>query len=286
MDLQMPEMGGYEATAKIRAEARFAKLPIIAMTAHATLEEKQRCLDAGMNEHVSKPIDPNALYETVGRFYSATAGKPAPQEVAQKPPAGDMEIPAVEGLDAAEGLLRVAGNRKLYLKLLRQFSVQQAEAPAQIASQLKAGDRATAERTAHTVKGVAANLGARAVQSAAGELEKALHDNADTARLEQLHRQFATVLAPFLDRLRAALGEEAAAPAASAAAIDPAQMKLLVAQMTKHLAEFDAAAAECLEANRGAFAALFSAEEFGKFEQQVQGYAFDDALAQLQRHCA
>jgi signal transduction histidine kinase/DNA-binding response OmpR family regulator/HAMP domain-containing protein len=286
MDLQMPEMGGYEATAKIRSEARIAKLPIIAMTAHATLEEKQRCLDAGMNDHVSKPIDPNALYETVGRFYSATAGKTAPQGVAHKSPAGDMDIPVVEGLDAAEGLLRVAGNRKLYLKLLRQFSVQQEEAPAQIAAQLKSGDRPAAERTAHTVKGVAANLGAKAVQSAAGELEKALHGNAEAVRLESLRQQFAAVLTPFLGRLRAALGEEAAAPAASAAAIDPAQMKLLVAQMAKHLSEFDAAAAECLEANRGAFASLFSAEEFGKFEQQVQGYAFDGALAQLQQHCA
>jgi len=282
MDLQMPVMGGYEATAKIRSDARFAKLPVIAMTAHATLEEKQRCLDAGMNEHVSKPIDPNALYETVGRFYSAAAAQPAAASVADKPRAGASEIPAVDGLDTADGLLRVAGNRGLYLKLLRQFAAQQAGAPVLIAELLKAGDRAGAERSAHTVKGVAANLGAKAVQTAAGELEKALHGNADAAQLEKLRRQFAEVLAPFVERLRAALGEEAVAPAASAAAIDPAQMKLLVAQMTKHLSEFDAAAAECLEANRGAFAALFSAEEFAKFEQQVQGYAFDGALAQLE----
>jgi len=282
MDLQMPEMGGYEATAKIRSEARFAQLPIIAMTAHATLEEKQRCLDAGMNEHVSKPIDPNALYETVGRFYSTAAAQPAAASVVGKPRAAASEVPAVDGLDTADGLLRVAGNRGLYLKLLRQFATQQAGAPVLIAELLKAGDRAGAERSAHTVKGVAANLGAKAVQSAAGELEKALHGTADAAQLEKLRRQFAAVLAPFVERLRAALGEEAAAPAASAAAVDPAQMKLLVAQMTKHLSEFDAAAAECLEANRGAFAAMFSAGEFAQFEQQVQGYAFDAALAQLE----
>src|SRR5512136_1998510 len=69
MDLQMPEMDGYQATAKLRADPRFSTLPIIAMTAHATLEERQRCLAAGMNDHISKPIDPGNLFETVGRFY-------------------------------------------------------------------------------------------------------------------------------------------------------------------------------------------------------------------------
>ena len=69
MDLQMPEMDGYQATTKIRSDSRFERLPIIAMTAHATMEERQRCLEAGMNDHVSKPIDPAILYETLSRFY-------------------------------------------------------------------------------------------------------------------------------------------------------------------------------------------------------------------------
>ena len=67
MDLQMPEMDGYQATTKIRADPRFVNLPIVAMTAHATIEERQRCLAAGMNDHISKPIDPVGLLETVGR---------------------------------------------------------------------------------------------------------------------------------------------------------------------------------------------------------------------------
>jgi signal transduction histidine kinase/CheY-like chemotaxis protein len=284
MDLQMPVMGGYEATAKVRADARLAKLPVIAMTAHATLEEKQRCLDAGMNDHIAKPIDPRALYETVGRFYTAAPAQAAPRAIAQKLPADETDIPAVEGLDAAEGLLRVAGNRKLYLKLLRQFCAHQAEAPAQIAAQLEAGERAAAERTAHTVKGVAANLGAKAVQSAAGALESALRGGADAAALAPLRRQFAADLDQLVGRLCVALGEEAAAGAApGGGAVDPAQVKPLVAQMDKFLAEFDAAAAECLEANRAAFASLFPVAEFGEFERAVQGYAFDEARAQLQR---
>jgi two-component system, sensor histidine kinase and response regulator len=299
MDLQMPEMDGYQATAKLRSDARFAALPIIAMTAHATIEERQRCLASGMNDHISKPIDPSALFETVARYYRSAPGTSASVPAIAKTSdpvvktagvpvvesrADNMEIPTVEGLNSVEGLLRVAGNRKLYLKLLRQFSAQQSDAPGQITELLKAGDRPAAERTAHTVKGVAANLGVKTVQLAAGELEKAIHDGADAARLESLRQQFATVLTPFVDRLRAALGEEPVSPAApKAMVVDPAQLKLVVEQMTSHLAELDAAASDCLEANRGVFASLFSAEEFGKFEQRVQGYAFGEALAQLEQ---
>src|SRR6185436_7274652 len=77
MDLQMPEMDGYQATAKLRADPRLAALPIVAMTAHATVEERQSCLAAGMNDHVAKPIDPAALFEAVGRFYKAAGDAPA-----------------------------------------------------------------------------------------------------------------------------------------------------------------------------------------------------------------
>ncbi|HEX7262438.1 MAG TPA: response regulator, partial [Luteolibacter sp.] len=127
MDLQMPEMDGYQATAKIRSDARFARLPVIAMTAHATIEEKQRCLEAGMSDHVSKPIDPAALFETVSRFY-----RPASLDPHSRPATnagGDgLDFPAIDGLDTRDGLARVAGNRKLYLKLLRQFADEQATA--------------------------------------------------------------------------------------------------------------------------------------------------------------
>src|SRR4030095_4405577 len=229
MDLQMPEMDGYQATAKLRSDARFAALPIIAMTAHATIEERQRCLASGMNDHISKPIDPSALFETVARYYRSAPGTSASVPAIAKTSdpvvktagipveesrADNMEIPTVEGLNSAEGLLRVAGNKKLYLKLLRQFAAQQSDAPVQITELLKAGDLATAERKAHTVKGVAANLGVKTVQLAAGEVEKEIHDGADAAQLESVRQQFATALTSFVDRLRAALGGE---PVSSAA---------------------------------------------------------------------
>ena len=138
MDLQMPEMDGYQATKKIRSDARFASFPIIAMTAHATMEERQKCIEAGMNGHVSKPIDPSSLFDTLERFVSPAAQGPAVQPDKQEPttaPEAD-ELPTVPGLNSAEGLLRVAGNRKLYRKLLRQFSHTEADAAQRIASAL------------------------------------------------------------------------------------------------------------------------------------------------------
>jgi signal transduction histidine kinase/DNA-binding response OmpR family regulator/HPt (histidine-containing phosphotransfer) domain-containing protein/HAMP domain-containing protein len=288
MDLQMPEMDGYQATAKLRAESRLASLPIIAMTAHATVEERQRCLAAGMNDHVAKPIDPVVLFDTLGRYYRPAVepgvGTASPAEV----PRHDAPLPSVEGLDTADGLLRVAGNRKLYLKLLRQFVEQQAPAPARITDALAAGDHATAERLAHTVKGVAGNLGAGAVQAAAGALEQAITGPRDADRIDALRQRLADELGALIGRLRPALGEEPAlaGPPVAAPPTDPEALESLVAQMRKQLSEFDPAAADFLDANREAFRSLLERDDFTEFERHVQGYAFGEAQAVLARATA
>ncbi len=294
MDLQMPEMDGYQATTKIRSEARFANLPIIAMTAHATMEEKQRCLAAGMNDHISKPIDPDALFETVSRYYrppSVVHGKagvvadtPAPQ--AGKVSAGEGDLPSVTGLNTANGLLRVAGNRKLYLKLLRQFVEQQGGTPDQIAEFLAKGDPAAAERAAHSIKGVAGNLGADTIMATAGKLEKAIASRADARNMESLRRDLSVLLATMIGQLGPALGTEPAPSNAAtppAAPADPEKIRTTVSLMRKHLGEFDAAAGDCLENNRDLFRALFAAADFAQFEQYVNGYAFGEAQTMLEK---
>ncbi len=282
MDLQMPEMDGYQATAKLRADSRFKNLPIIAMTAHATLEERQRCLAAGMNDHISKPIDPANLFETVGRFYKPSGGAPSSQPVGQVAEKKSTKLPPVEGLDTRDGLARVGGNQELYLKLLRRFVEQQADAASQISAQLSAGDHATAERGAHTVKGVAGNLGAKPVQAAAAELEKAIRERAQPARIETARQQFAENLGALLERLRPALGEERSTPVAvPVTAVDPAQVKALVAQTLKQLSEFDAAANDVFETNRGVFASVLSAEQLAQFEEHLKNYAFAEAHSLL-----
>jgi len=288
MDLQMPEMDGYQATAKLRSDPRFATLTIIAMTAHATIEEKQRCLAAGMNDHISKPIDPDNLYETVGRFYRPLTPSLSPSDgervVEGRARGADDDLPSVAGLDTKDGLTRVAGNRKLYLKLLRQFVEQQGPSATQINEALARNDAAAAERLAHSVKGVAGNLGARPIQMLAGKVEKAISTKTPSAELTPLLQEFGSALGEFVNSLRAAFpAAESAPPApATAAPVDPEQIKSVVQAMIAHLNNFDPAAGECLEAGREVFRTLLPADKFASFEQHVTGFAFADALALLE----
>jgi signal transduction histidine kinase/CheY-like chemotaxis protein/HAMP domain-containing protein len=296
MDLQMPEMDGYQATAKIRSDSRFASLPIIAMTAHATIEERQRCLAAGMVDHISKPIEPAMLFETVGRFYKppplpSVDGKP-PTETADSPGSAGVspvpiadELPGIDGLDTRDGLTRVAGNRKLYLKLLRQFVEQQGPAVAEISAALAKGEAAVAERLAHTLKGVAGNIGAKQVQSAAGALEKLIREKGEKAPLESAKQQASAALEPIVSQLRAALGSSA--PVAQGPArlivVDPAKARETAAQLLKLLSEFDPAAAEFVDTNQAALQLFVGENKWAQFDKLVQSYAFADAQSQLEQ---
>lgn len=290
MDLQMPEMDGYQATAKLRADPRFATLPIIAMTAHATIEERQRCLAAGMNDHISKPIDPGMLFDTVGRFCRPVAESPAPARpqaaAAGQGSRGGDDLPSIDGLDANDGLARVAGNRKLFVKLLRQFSDQQGPVVADITSALSRGDTTLAERLAHTLKGVAGNIGAKAVQAAAGGLEKIIRERGAATEVEGAKSKVSAALQPLLEQLQRTLAPkepETPAPAASPASqASPAEVRAAAEQLAKLLSEFDPGAADFVEANRPALASLFPGDGLAAFEKHVQGYAFSEAQTQLE----
>ncbi len=312
MDLQMPEMDGYQATARLRSDARFQALPIIAMTAHATMEERQRCLAGGMNEHLSKPIEPDNLFETVGRFYRpAASATPVPPAATPKtdapppptPPQGSSEpgptnvtattsslgsaddLPAIEGLDAKDGLSRVAGNRKLYSKLLRQFAEQQGPAVSQISAALAQGDFPLAERLAHTLKGVAGNIGAKPVQTAAGVLEKLLRDRSASTEVESAKAGVSAVLDPLITQLQSALVplQTQAPPATPPPSATPGEIRAAAAQLTKLLSEFDPGAVDFIEANQAALRPLLPGDKWGQFEQVVQNYAFADAQALLEQ---
>ncbi len=172
MDVQMPRVDGLEATRLVRSTSGFEHLPIIAMTAHALAEERERCLAAGMSDHVSKPIDPQALYQTLERHISRRRSKAAAWAVAK---ANETDaLAALPGVDLADGLRRVAANRELYVQLLRQFSQREADAAQRLRASIALGRHDEARSTAHSIKGVAGNLGLRDMHAAAADLEDAL----------------------------------------------------------------------------------------------------------------
>ncbi|HET9265012.1 MAG TPA: response regulator [Vicinamibacterales bacterium] len=282
MDLQMPEMDGFQATARIRADPRFGALPIVAMTAHATTEERQRCLAAGMNDHISKPIDPDQLIATVSRFYAAAA----PGAPTDRPAHEDERLPHIEELDVPAGLARVGGKLRLYRSLLRQFVEQQGDAVAGIARALARHDRALARRIAHSLRGVAGNLGATRVQSAAARLEAAIHDDEPVAAIDAATAAVSEALLPLLARVRAVTEtvEVQTTPrgAPAPAPVDPAQAREAAARLAQLLSDFDPAASEFLAANEAALRSFFEADAWPRFEALVQGYAFDEARAQLE----
>ena len=180
MDMQMPVMDGITATTEIRREARFANLPIIAMTANALPEERERCLAAGMNDFIAKPIVPETLADSLAKWL---ANRAAPisevRPVAAPTPAvvrAPLSTPALAGelFNLEVGMRYVRGSRPLYAKLLDSFLKLEGERRAQLQQGVAENDREKVMRTAHTMRGTVSTLGAEALAKAASAVEAPL----------------------------------------------------------------------------------------------------------------
>jgi len=179
MDIQMPEMNGFEATLEIRKDPRFMELPIIAMTAYDMAEEKN--LSSGMNDYLSKPIDPDQLFSTLLKWI-----KPGEREVPAHIAAGfegkkdivkDILFTDLTGIDVKAGLKTASNNRRLYRDILIKFYRDYSGMAAQLKAAISKGNRELAQRLAHTVKGVSGNIGAQDLYKASAGLETAIRHN-------------------------------------------------------------------------------------------------------------
>ncbi len=172
MDVQMPVMDGLEATRNIRAAGY--RMPIIAMTAHASEEDKDASMKVGMNAHLTKPLEPMALFATLNSWLPAApvAKKETPAKVTKVARRAKKLPDALEGFNLNGGLATVGGNEGLYISLLLKFADRYATINDDITECLKKSDLEGAIRHAHTVRGIAANLGAEALAAAAETLEK------------------------------------------------------------------------------------------------------------------
>ncbi|MBX3732953.1 MAG: response regulator [Verrucomicrobiae bacterium] len=295
MDIQMPVMDGYEASEAIRKRPELADLPIVAMTANAMAGDRERALAAGMNDHVAKPIDPEQLVAAIRRWFlprrSAAATGPAGDGVSSVPEVPDPgsvppPVPAdalpdrLDGVDVADGLRRVAGNRKLYRSLLAKFSASQGDAVDRIRRDVLAGDLGSAQRRAHTVKGIAGNLGARDLQAAAGRVESGFRDGkADgaLAALPSLEGNLRRVLSAIASLAPAGpAGEVASAPA-----LDPAALRGRLDRLERLLRADDAEAQRELDELLPLVRGTEREASLALLASDLAGYDFEAALDRL-----
>jgi two-component system sensor histidine kinase/response regulator len=218
MDMQMPVMDGVTATHEIRKHERLELLPIVAMTANAMEQDRRKCMEAGMNDFLVKPIDPQEMTAILARWVrprrapALTAVALPLRPVAPQPAgAGADGLPqGIAGLDTVLGLSRMMGKKTLYLAMLRRYVDGQKKVVADIRQALACGDAATAERLAHTTKAVSANVGATLVQERAAEVEAALRQGTPAGQVEPL---VAALHQPMIELLHA-LQQQLAEPAA------------------------------------------------------------------------
>jgi len=178
MDVQMPVMDGFEATRVIRSVLGLRDLPIIAMTAHALAGDAKKCLDAGMNDHVPKPVDADQMYRVLAKWLQVDAPRfDAPAVPARAADGQAALAAALPGLDVADALARLRGNQALYQRLLRDFIRDFTGAPERFRLLADQGKIPEATALAHTLAGLAGTLGARALALAAAVLESAARQN-------------------------------------------------------------------------------------------------------------
>jgi CheY-like chemotaxis protein/HPt (histidine-containing phosphotransfer) domain-containing protein len=290
MDLNMPLLDGWETTRRLRCNPRFNDLPVLAMTAHALVEERDRCLALGMQEHLTKPIEPATLYAALAHWGQRTVEATDSPPAGARPGAGTETTPAPSGLDLDGGLRRTAGNVGLYHRLLSSLANTQADAAERVAAALRERDDPAARQITHTVKGVAANLGATALSDAASRLENTLQAGQPSDDdLALFRRTLAETVAlirglPTTGRPLAEGPGESDATIGAAASLEAAipSTAELVERLRALLLAGDGEAIDVVQAHRPSLQRLLGATSFRAMESELERFAFEAAAAVLE----
>jgi CheY-like chemotaxis protein len=289
MDIQMPVMDGHQATREIRKDQRFNQLPVLAMTANAMVSDQEEARDAGMDDHIAKPIDVKELFEVLGRWVKVPEHRriaPVPEYSArannEQQGSSEDELPQLPGIDTQTGLARVAGNMKLYRSILLKFRDSQAGVADEVLAAIEQNDKETAQRLAHTVKGIAGNVGASELQEAARQLEDAIKNNTGEAvrLIEPLRDSLAQVLAS-LDRLHTTVQQTGNEETSES--FDPVALNHLLSELKALLEDDDADAVSILDTINEQMPGAYRKFNLAGLEKLVGQYDFEEALTVLDK---
>ena len=283
MDIQMPVMDGYSAARVIRKLDAYAELPIIAMTANAMTGDIEKSHQAGMNDHISKPINVTEMFCTMAKWI--TPKHPVSSIAYEKTESLNVQqeeelenIPSLFGIDINAGLAISQGNQKLYRRLLLKFLQSQLNFSEQFLAAQQSDDPEAATRMAHTLKGVAGNIGAKQIQTVAETLETACKQDEDKAIIEVALKTVEESLSPVLQSL-AQLQQTQEIETTTKQTIDPETIKPLLQQLLDLLRDDDADALEVLEQILEQTGDSSEVRQLNELEDLLDQYAYDEAIA-------
>ncbi|MFM8233195.1 MAG: response regulator [Candidatus Methylopumilus sp.] len=276
MDMQMPIMDGLEATKTIRQKFSKNDLPILAMTANASDADRDKCLEAGMNAHITKPIDPNLLFAGLAKWIKEKNSKLINDEKTLISAKEEIKVPEINGLDSRLGLQVAAGKVSLYMKMLKTFSNDQINAVSDIKRALDIKDYLTAQRVAHTLKGTCGSIGAIEIQKIAGEVEGQCLDKIQVDEIIKNLDLIQPKLISIIDSIKKTLPEDK--KLTSTTIFDDSQIKLLINKLSELLANNDTEANDLLEKSPEVFIQYFGKDMFSKIFDASRNFDFESAL--------
>jgi len=287
MDVQMPVMDGYETTRKLRKLPHCATLPVIAMTANVMSDDRNKCLLSGMDDFIGKPILPQTLYSTLAKWIK-------PRGYQQEIPAynaSDNDLPNLYGIDREIGLQHTAGDKSVYLKILRKFADNHAASIREIEQALLSGNLHSAKQLTHTLKGLSASLGALELHGHVLRLEEMLQNSETTAASSALQTALAMAaqeLSRVVGHIRTALPGPQLLTANPERAFSPLEKRRQLNLLLSKLQAFDSDADQQLERVLAGIEDQTVTQELLKIRSQIAHYRFveaSDALSQLLDSC-
>ncbi|WP_192954762.1 response regulator [Gallaecimonas mangrovi] len=267
MDIQMPVMDGFEATRQLRQQSALAELPIVAMTANVMESDVQQCLDAGMNAHVKKPIDPDALMSTLAHYLPLAET----HQQAVKTDNHTIGFEDLSGFDIDNALLRLGGNSQLLLKLLQNAARDEQQTATKLSSLAEKADTDALKFEVHRLKGLAGNLGATALYQHCLAIEPQLATG-NIAGIAEL----TAILQDTLQKLAALDGKAAAAKAPALQQPGP-----VLARLEAQIDDFDVNAQESCQQLLGIMASGVK-PELEKLARCLDEYDYEQAKVHLQ----